>query len=277
MEAPNTEKGPASSLHPILEPTSDNDAGERPVREKLKKTSIASIPKYGIASARADAESLGDTEMGSQGVEKELSTQVEYPSVEAESRGRPVRKRSLDDFDGSDTPEGEGGNQNVDKSSGHVRKRSRDVRVGGTLNVEGRRRTSPGISVQEEDEDEGKKVSRHTDEEMAKQNTPIGNQDLVDEEMTESASSPRKKRSRDQFESETSREQKIAATDETKARRRSLEDLRPEETETRGVDYDVKEVDVQNGHVVVPKESSSKVGSETSSKVWQSITMLAMH
>ncbi|KAI2998060.1 hypothetical protein CBS147346_8405 [Aspergillus niger] len=75
---------------------SDNDGGERPVRHKLKETSITSAPK---TSTDSDANMTGSAQEGS--------------SSRASSRGR---KRSFDE----DEPE-----KNED-DAGHRRKRSRD-------------------------------------------------------------------------------------------------------------------------------------------------------
>ena len=271
-ETASAQRGHTSSLHSAPGSISDNDAGERPVREKLKKTSIASIPKHGVASARPDVEAPRDSEMGSQNPGTDLSMKEEPTDARVEDRGRPVRKRSLDDLDSPEAGDGATGDKTENKSSGHARKRSRDVRAGEALNLDGRRRGgSPEISVQEEDE--GIHEAGHGDpndeqvKPVAAPNTPPTNHNDVDEEMKESALSPRKKRSRDQFESETHREQKIAATDETKARRRSSEESREREPRTEVADSSTKDVSLQNGHIVPPEEASSESKSETLSKV----------
>lgn len=245
------------SLRPATDSASDNDASERPVREKLKKTSIASIPKSDSNHPRSDfavepdpstaAEKLGESSFEGHDVVK--------PGIE--SRGRPLRKRSFDDLEADEAITGD---RPIVDQSGHSRKRSRDVRVGEDLKGDERLKSADQLTVREEDEDEAIKVEKdirgyregNTDE-ITKSLSQPSHQDVADQEMRDSAFSPRKKRSRDQLDTETHREQKIPATEEAKAHRRS------EENEREGI--------LQNGSgadhskvQVVPDEQPKSVG-----------------
>lgn len=80
--------------------TSDNDGGERPVRRKLKETTITSAPKNATADALPEDAQKGDSSRDS-------------------SRGR---KRSFDE----DEPEKGDAYSEATDESGHRRKRSRD-------------------------------------------------------------------------------------------------------------------------------------------------------
>lgn len=150
-----------------------------------------------------------------------------------------------------------------EKWNGHVRKRSRDVRAGEPFKEDGRSRgitipvqeeTEDAIDEKEPQEpmdSSGHTAEEHTAEaiqihsdaeievdgndmevrEPARQKTggttpptpTEAEKELMDQEMRDSTASPRKKRSRDQFDSDPDREQKIAATEETRAHRRSDE------------------------------------------------------
>ena len=259
-----------TSLHPTGDSTSDGDAGERPVREKLKKTSIASIPKYGFVSAENEAEAPTDIVMLSQENEENqrpdpqlASTSVELRSTGVEDRGRTVRKRSLEDLDTVDTTN----RMSAEASTAaHARKRSRDVRSGKEIKSESRRRSSQN-PLREENEEiesgrEAKALREDLEETTIKESTPTSGPEVVDHEMQESVLSPKKKRSREQFEADIQREQKIAATDENRARRRSSEEerraLHPE-----GSKDGLKEQTAQNGHAVAPMDSTSKMQTDT--------------
>ena len=263
------EHATTSSLQVGQESTSDNDAGERPVREKLKKTSIASIPKYGTVSANADVEANDGNKMDARDTETGNAKQEEHMVIGEEKRGRPIRKRSLDQFDDQQGREGKTEDRLTQSSGGHARKRSRDVRAGPALKIESRRIESSGMAVQEEDETIVERGHNQDVEVFGASGTPPSIGDDVDQEMKESAFSPRKKRSRDQFEPDTPREQKIAATDETKARRRSSEESRGDESRYEVADHEEKETGQQsrNGNIVSPTETSSKSKADTISKV----------
>lgn len=238
-----------SSLHGATDSASDNDTGERPVREKLKKTSIASIPKNSLVSPRAQMETAQGDAMSNQHVEEDPVTKRDIIDPSVGSRGRSLRKRSFEDFE---TTKGDGvevDEQSPGISSGHARKRSRDVRVDAGLEEEFRTSDNAKIPVQEVDEQNlndnemiepdnnggnAKIPVQEVDEQnlndnemiepdnnhpmLAPQNVP----NPIDQDMRDSALSPRKKRSRD-LDTDTYREQKIPATKGIKAMRSSDE------------------------------------------------------
>ena len=242
-----TPKEPKASLHAVADSASDNDVGERPVREKLKKTSIASIPKYGTALVRAGSEDTEDHVMVSQDVEECIVSDRDITHTTVEPRGRPIRKRSFDDLEAAESILNGPADDGLEKRSGHARKRSTDIRIGNVLEDSERRIGSPEAPVPEEDEmgeggkdmsgsDEGHLITRETDTKSLDRGPEI-------QGMTEAVIGPRRKRSRDHFDTEADREQKIAATDEAKAQRKS------EESEREGVCF--------NGHAAQNRQSAN--------------------
>lgn len=211
-----------SSTHPTVDSASDNDTSERPVREKLKKTSLASLPRDNLMSPRAHTEPERDDAMLMH--HDVASTTGVCPGP----RGRPLRKRSFDDIEPAEGDPSEVTADVISNIGGHARKRSRDVRVGAGFDGENRKRGAPETPVQEVDE---QNLSDNEMAELGDDRSPESGalshiQDATDEDMTDSALLPRKKRSRDQFDTEMDREQKIPATEEAKAQRRSEESER---------------------------------------------------
>lgn len=249
---------------PITESNSDNDTSEKPVREKLKKTSLASMSNHILGrqerAARANEEKSEPGHM-----HRDSSPEKDTEKKRVEPRGRPVKKRSFDDLDTPEADGNEAGREHATKpnANGHLRKRSRDVRVGETPK-ENRRPLLAGTPVREESEDvangvetseacnngpnntvdslspvngtpplverEQAKQAQDIDESIKRVSEKVQQNDVTnagnepaDQEMRDSASSPRKKRSRDQFDAEADREQKIPATEEARAHRRSDE------------------------------------------------------
>lgn len=261
-----------TNVHPTGDSASDGDAGERPVREKLKKTSIASMPKYGIISAENQAEAPVDIVMASQETEDDQAPEHQLPSADVEprtsgveDRGRAVRKRSLEDLDAADMSN----HISTETAIGaHARKRSRDVRSGKHIKSESRQR-SPQNSVREENEEfesgkEARALREDLEETKIKESTPTSGPEFADHEMQESVLSPKKKRSRDNFEADVQREQKIAATEENRARRRSSEEERRAMGQNEKTEGISEEQSLQNGHAIAPKDNTSKDPTDTS-------------
>lgn len=258
-------KGPSKSLRPATEATSDS---EKPVREKLKKTSIASISQHAMADQDIASETHNPMEIASADQMDPVSGEGTNSKDADLIRGRPVRKRSFDDLEAADvekssTPEV---GQRQEMPNGHARKRSRDIRTGEPLKGDGRLRVID-VPVHEEGEDAtGEKASYesldsgsekavdaateplsrveiepgspsrdsgdtapHKLSTMIEHTAPEADIETLDHEMRDSTASPRKKRSRDQFDSEAEREQKIPATEEARAHRRSDEIDRSED------------------------------------------------
>ena len=255
---------PSQSFRSTVDPVSDNEAGEKPVREKLKKTSLASMSSP-VVERKEKAFRAHEENSGPDGLCRDLSLEKKIDLKSVEPRGRPVRKRSFDDLDAPETQSADIGHDYVAKSNlnTHLRKRSRDVRVGEGPK-ENARPLLAGTVVREESEDAAIGLdtsetcinsprSAVDNESLANESFPEGKmqqdsqnqeiggstqllsepvkgehitkseKDSPDQEMRDSAFSPQKKRSRDQFDTEADREQKIPATEEARAHRRSDE------------------------------------------------------
>ncbi|KAI9839232.1 MAG: hypothetical protein M1819_003225 [Sarea resinae] len=178
---------------------SDNDAAERPVREKLKKTSIATLPKDGIVPTNGeDAEGSTDGSTTSRRAEPQTGSDNDN-----NERGRSTRKRS---FEGNDTEDmdiqhnGEEASNTTAEQGGHTRKRSRDIGAeNDTVKQYPRREKSDAVSIDEGNEDHEGSNGPSTNEDGPPEQTD--QERLVRSPTLEKAGvlSPRKKRSRDQF------------------------------------------------------------------------------
>jgi Ran-binding protein 3 len=179
---------------------SDGDGGERPVREKLKKTSIASLAQYtnSRTNAAVQPDELSST-TDSRGEQADIAN-----DAGGAMRGRPARKRSFDDLQKGDTQSINTASQmgvTEEKGSHHKRMRSRDISSGEGLVSNGQPRTE---HLEYHDEEENDVDARRS---------PGGPGVLVEPPaMTETTPplthvraddntilSPKKKRSRDQF------------------------------------------------------------------------------
>ena len=272
--ADDVSTNPTTSLRPTTDSMSDNDASEKPVREKLKKTSLASMSGH-IIGRQERAHKANDEDYTPDHMHRDSSPEKETYKGAGGPRGRPVKKRSFDDLDSPEMEGAEGGREHGVKpnTNGHLRKRSRDVRVG-EIPKEDRPPLQGITAVREELEDaasgvginqasiNGSKnvvdsvlpatetlsqVEMEQDENHQDINGPVQDvsgtvhqhdvaetkKESADQEMRDPASSPRKKRSRDQFDTEVDREQKIPATDEARAHRRSDELERSEDSAVR--------------------------------------------
>ena len=251
------------SIQPASGSASENELGERPVREKLKKASLATISGQ---SAPPSLEQSKDGTSTSAPATAALVTASENGSApKEENRGRPLKKRSFDDLDLAGTEGTALHEEGPDYINGHARKRSRDVRT----DVRQRASDKPSVTspLHEALEDgptsksaldpaisdvslgstgempdanidyapgrgiddgggNAKQTSNLSDngspetEEAAPQGVRRAD---ADQEFGEGAASPRKKRSRDQLDTEHDREQKIAATEGLRAQRLSSE------------------------------------------------------
>ncbi|KAG5296347.1 nuclear protein export protein Yrb2 [Histoplasma capsulatum G186AR] len=142
---------------------SEDGAGERPVRQKLKETSIAGVPR---------PNSPEDHAMASQGTPVARADSVSDTSS-VEGRGRLRRKRSLGDMNEDEEHDEAAGGKNTDET-GHRRKRSRDSKTDDESS-DNQGRSKSGI--------------RTPTEELKSTESDTANRIL----------SPKKKRSRDQF------------------------------------------------------------------------------
>jgi Ran-binding protein 3 len=153
-------------------PASDNEGGEKPVREQLKKTSI-------------DATSNGQT-IGSSGITKAIaaSGETEQETAMDTSEGTTLRrKRSRDDDDDDEDAKDE----EISKGSGrHTRKRSRDGDA-----------ESPGL-VSSDSAEDSKMDSEINGSAVARSGTPP-TASMGDDALSGDLISPKGKRTRAQF------------------------------------------------------------------------------
>lgn len=220
---------PSSLLHPFEDAVNDSEAGEEPVRAKLKETSIASIPR------QTDPPSKAGTEDKQVGPDDAGQLQVKLPSTGQsldtiiEGRGRLLKKRSVEDS-GADNEAQIGFVGTTEQNSqGRQRKRSKDVHSGRVPQSDSHGTAASNSPVPEELEGGSEKYGAYLSgtivdtQSKADDRDEPAMQDTADHEMSDQLFSPRKKRSRDPLDADPHREQKIAATEEARAHRRSEE------------------------------------------------------
>jgi Ran-binding protein 3 len=179
---------------------SDGDGGERPVREKLKKTSIASLAQY--TNSRTNA-ALQSDELSSTAESQAEQADITNDADDA-MRGRPTRKRSFDDLQKEDTQSLNTASHigvTEEKGSHHKRMRSRDISSGESLVSNGEPHTE---HLEYHDEEENDGDARRSpggpgvlvEPPAMTETTPPPSQVKAD---GNTILSPKKKRSRDQF------------------------------------------------------------------------------
>jgi len=196
---------------------SDVEGAERPVREKLKKTSIASLAQFNsIKSGQVQA-----LTSNLQVEDRERQSDTELMSA---VRGRPARKRSFDDLQKDDlrTSGDSGLSEELDKNVGHKRMRSRDVSGGDDAPSDGE--PEPEAVDQEESDVDARRSPGGpgvlVEAPARTETTPSRSAP----EAEESILSPKKKRSRDQFDKDEEHED-LASEDSRDGRGRPASDL----------------------------------------------------
>ncbi|KAL8778302.1 MAG: hypothetical protein Q9194_002074 [Teloschistes cf. exilis] len=248
LEKTSSHAPDSSHLHPFAQDsTSDNETSERPVREKLKKASIQSMPKNNATSRVSDPSAEDKSDFHPASPLRGDSPLDRTPSPSAEPRGRLSRKRSYDDSkDTAATAADLSRNgRALEEDVKHIRKRSRDVRVAQPQDKK--------LVPTEQPLPEGDV----TDDQSPDNEAP-------DKEMEDTVRSPGKKRSGEELDTDSHREQKIAATEEAKAHRRSEESERSQ-APYRGDDTGPVSQKVQQEHQASNKmdQSSNQVASST--------------
>jgi Ran-binding protein 3 len=173
---------------------SDNDGSEKPVRERLKKASIAGLSTHGKENdgkGKADAisaeSSAGEEEIGD---EDAMLTDIKSPV-----RGRPTRKRSFDDLQNEsmtniDAP----AHDSATRTGGHhKRMRSKDMSSSRTAAVNGKAEREQVEPLAEEEDDIDARKS------PGGAGVMVEPPSMDDNSATSGDQSPKKKRSRDQF------------------------------------------------------------------------------
>lgn len=219
----------SSSLQPSHDTASDNEAGEGPVREKLKKTSIAIIPRQTDPYASIDnGEERFQSDLGAP-PQPDLSCSGQASETNVEGRGRLLRKRSFENSGADKETQTDAVATPNHTSEGRQRKRSKDVHAGRVPQVDTQEHVSPRSPVPEEVEEANDKSETPVSSNLPAAQTEKGAgqrpamEEIADQEMSDHLFSPRKKRSRDPLDADPDREQKIVATEEARAHRRSEE------------------------------------------------------
>lgn len=243
------------SLHPNTDSASDNETSEKPVREKLKKASIAPMPKdsllYSPTSGTADGDE-GFAHVSSS--TKPDRTVYLAKNVETSMNGyhgRAERSQSFDDLGmgrnyETYTSKNEGGGNYAP-----TRKKSTDIHdidpKENILMQATRKAPGPEYDERRPDYDAATIPSQTLITRHDTNILPLPQRDSDDLEMGYSMFGPRKKRSRDQLDADIDREQKIVATEEAKAQRRSEEHERDTSETTMATDAEVQRSTVPAG------------------------------
>jgi Ran-binding protein 3 len=260
---------PATQCTNALRPTSslsggsDNDGTERPIREKLKKASIAGLSTHGKENnekakfERISAESSAGEEQ--KGGEDAMLTDTTSPL-----RGRPTRKRSFDDLQNESLNSIDSPPHDIATGGHHKRMRSRDMSSNKKVEVNGKTEREQVEALAEEEDDADAKSSPGgagvmvEAPSMGEEAAPSGNQ------------SPKKKRSRDQFDKDDSVEGSSPERNENQAVLSTREPHQPaEELNSTGTNGDKGEPEKKR-HRDSSEENTKSVDSEdVTKKVWK--------
>lgn len=236
------------SLHPNTDSASDNETSERPVREKLKKASIASVPKDSLLYSRPGIAADADNQFEhvNSSIKSEHTSSL-LKAFEASANGYRARVEQNRPHDNLAT--GEGCETYVDDTEaetnhGPTRKKSQDFHYNNlkarSLLKTTRELGGPKYDGLSPDLDAAINASQTFVTSIDSQNLPLSRRDSHDLEMGSALFGPRKKRSRDQLDTEIDREQKIVATEEAKAHRRSEEQERDTLETTAATDAEIQ-------------------------------------
>lgn len=253
---------------------SDNDGAERPVRERLKKASIAGLSTHGQKGEGGNEISDGanvasSTGQGEKGPEDAMSTDETSPL-----RGRSTRKRSFDDLQnesitGVDTPGHDGCTQTWVH---HKRMRSRDMASSQTAAGNGRVDREQVEALAEEEDD------------LEAQKSPGGAGVMVkatlgeDDDAVSGNQSPKKKRSRDQFDKDHTPEGDALEQDENHAVSSEGRSVETEEAARRAISNGDKGEPNKKRHRDGSQEGTEAVDTEhATTKVWTRYAVLVGH
>ena len=227
-------EGNEPSLRSPHDIVSNYEVNEGPVREKLKKTSITSLSGQVEPYSRAEPEEEQRESDKKNTLQAKILPTDGNPENDDESRGRPIRKRSFED-PGVDKQTENEFDKAVNRSyEGRQRKRSKDVHANRVAWTETQERGLLKSPVSEEVEEVTTECEIPVPNTVANTLTRLDSEhrsaaeDIADQEMSDHLFSPRKKRSRDPLDADPHREQKIVATEEARAHRRSEEFERSE-------------------------------------------------
>jgi Ran-binding protein 3 len=174
---------------------SDNDGSEKPIRERLKKASIAGLSTHG--KENEDKGNADDTSAeSSAGEEEEIGDEdVMLTDTKSPLRGRPTRKRSFDDLQNESMTSIDASAHDAATRAGghHKRMRSKDMSSSRTAAVNGKAEREQVEALAEEEDDVDARKS------PGGAGVMVEPPSMDDNAATSGDQSPKKKRSRDQF------------------------------------------------------------------------------
>lgn len=236
-----TSSGNPLAHSPLLQPcevtVNETETGEEPVRAKLKETSIASTPREPAPPSDAEAEHKQVQSDDAGQLQVKLPFTGQNVDTNVEGRGRLLGKRSVDDSGADNEAQSGFIDTIVQKSQGRQRKRSKDVHSGRAPQLDPHGTAASNSPVPEELEGDNEKYRAYLPATVVNAQSKADDsyepamRDIADHEMSDHLFSPRKKRSRDPLDADPHREQKIAATEEARAQRRSEEYERDDNTQ----------------------------------------------
>lgn len=225
---------PDASLQSYPDSASDNETSERPVRERLEKASIASVPKDGSVNSTTGIEANKDNSFGHVNpAVQSRHTPSFAQSCELSANGyhaRGKRNQSYDDLAMSGKQEIYAGDIEAERNHTLTRKKSADFHFsyGKEINRLEPTGEAENLAYDESslDLDAAANASQIFVARLGSGKLPSLHSDSDDRDKGFAVFGPRKKRSRDQLDADIDREQKIVATEEAKAQRRSEEQER---------------------------------------------------
>ena len=279
-------------MHPNTDSASDNETSERPVREKLKKTSIASMPQDSLLCPPTGDGAFEDNKFGrpNSSIKLELTSLAKNPDASANrSSGKPERHQLFKDSSVGGQHESCVSVNEAGRTYTPTQKNYISDHFISPKEKSPRQATKQAASPEYEKSEPGydkttisSRAIRPRDESDI---LALPQTDSDEHEMGYTLFGPRKKRSRDQLDAEIDREQKIVATEEAKAQRRSEEQERDSLKTTTGIDAETQSRTVsassqreKSGPRIFSNSSTLEVyiGLEFSES-WHLLTQLQVH
>lgn len=235
---------------------SDNGA-EKPVRERLKKASIA-----GLSTHNKEGDDKGQSDGGSAessaGEEGKGPDNTMVTDTSSSLRGRPTRKRSFDDLqkESMTTVDVPAHDDATRAGAHHKRMRSRDMSSSKPAAVNGKVEREPVEALPEEEDDADAQKSPGGAGIMVE--APSINDDAV----TSGNQSPKKKRSRDQFDRDHATGDETVEKEENDAVLSREPPAEPEDEETRSATNGDKGEPDKKRHRSASQEAREAAGIE---------------
>lgn len=228
----------ASRTASPLSGVSDNDGTEKPVREKLKKTSIAGLSAH--VKKDKDQVNADNVSADSSAEEEDISPEdTMLTDTTSPLRGRPARKRSFDDLQNETITSIDTVTQDdpTQAEGTHKRMRSRDMTSTKMTTMNGRVDKDQVEPLAEEEHN----VEPEKSPDSA---GPMVEAPLMDDDAVVSGNqSPKKKRSRDQFDKDHDGEGNMAEKEDKPAIPPQKQPLETEDELTRTTTGDKGEPD----------------------------------